>query len=612
MYPRLLLLHGLFVVFSAGKSEASSTNTTFQSDCKCTPGAQCWPSAGAFNTLNDTLSGRLVQGIPPASACYPNEPNYDTKSCETVLASWFSSTFHASDPISIGWPWWANNSCPPIYPNGTSVTGDVTAGSKGCTIGGFPAYSVNATEEIHVVAAVKFAKEYNVRLNVKSTGHSFQGRSTAFGSLSVWTHHMRGIQYQENFVPESCPRNSTQMAFAIAAGEQGRDVYEASAKHNAIVVAGSAQDVGIVGHFSSGGHGPLSSDYGLSVDNVLELRVVTPDGELRTANPCVNPDLFFALRGGGGGTFGVVTSVIMKAYTSPQSTRHNFSLSLVDNTNQTVFWDLVAYIMSEFPRLKAGGLQGYSTLLPPSAVPGSSSWLWSWGFNLYNKPNGAAEALLAPIIDRLDPINGTTIIYQSSVQSYADFFSLWNSTIGDEAVAVGGATLGSRLLPASSLADPKQLSTVLQKLAAPPPGQAAAGQVLQPYIIANNQTGRDGSVAVTPAWADAVLHLVISEGFRDNDTFAEAQPVFNRMTYEQLSLLKSLAPESGSYQNEGDPFDPNWQYDFFGKNYAKLKEVKERYDPESVLWCISCVGSKEWAPDEKGRLCRKPWARPEA
>jgi hypothetical protein len=60
----------------------------------------------------------------------------------------------------------------------------VNAGTKGCSIGKFPAYAVNATEEKHVTAAVKFAKERGIRLNIKNTGHSFQGRSTAAGSLS--------------------------------------------------------------------------------------------------------------------------------------------------------------------------------------------------------------------------------------------------------------------------------------------------------------------------------------------------------------------------------------------------------------------------------------------
>lgn len=316
---------------------------------------------------------------------------------------------------------------------------------------------------------------------------------------SVWTHYMQGIEYLEAFLPKDCPASKVQQAFTVAAGSRGRDMYEAANKHNLAVVAGSAQDVGIIGHFSSGGksrapcdatidlvnntrvgHGPLSATYGLSVDNVLEIRVVTPDGQLRVANPCVNPDLFWALRGGGGGTFGVVTFVTMKAYPSPQSTRHSFSLSLANSINQTLFWTLVAEIIADFPRLKEGGMEGYSTIVPPAAIPGAKSWLYSWGMNIFNKPKGTAETLFDPIMRKLDPLNGTDIIYQQSVDYYPDFFTLWNSTITDEKVATGGATLGSRLIPAKGLADKQRLSTVLQWLAAPPQGQSVAGQVLQP------------------------------------------------------------------------------------------------------------------------------------
>ncbi len=306
----------------------------------------------------------------------------------------------------------------------------------------------------------------------------------------------------------------------------------------------------MVGHFSSGGHGPLSSSYGLAVDNVLEIRIVTPDGELCTVNPCLNPDLFWALRGGGGGTFGVITSVTMKAYPAPQATSHSFTLAGLDANNQTAFWDTVAFVLSEFPRLKEGGMQGYSTILPPGIIPQAPSWVWSWGFYLYDKPNGTAETLFAPVAAKLDPLNGTTIFYNTSVVSYPDFFSLWNSTSDPGSVATSGATLGSRLLPAEALADQNRVSAVLQQITAPMSGKSVSGQILQPFIVANNMTGRDGQVSVTPAWADAVLHFVLAEGFPDNDTFAQAQPTFQDMTKDRVAPLKSLAPDSGCYQNE--------------------------------------------------------------
>lgn len=64
------------------------------------------------------------------------------------------------------------------------MNGDVNAGRKGCKIGGYPAFALNATSAAHVQSVVQFVAKHNIRLNVKSTGHSFTGRSTAFGSIS--------------------------------------------------------------------------------------------------------------------------------------------------------------------------------------------------------------------------------------------------------------------------------------------------------------------------------------------------------------------------------------------------------------------------------------------
>ncbi|KAF3925055.1 hypothetical protein AA313_de0206592 [Arthrobotrys entomopaga] len=111
-----------------------------------------------------------------------------------VLSQWTNSSFHAANPISVDYPIWTNNSCNPIFPNGSSITGDKHAGADGCSLGdggggrglggGYPFYVVNASSEEQIGTAVKWASQHNVRLVVKNTGHSFPGRSTAWGSLS--------------------------------------------------------------------------------------------------------------------------------------------------------------------------------------------------------------------------------------------------------------------------------------------------------------------------------------------------------------------------------------------------------------------------------------------
>jgi hypothetical protein len=152
--------------------------------CKPAPGTSDWPTPDVWSNLNTSLNGRLIQTTPSAAPCYPSQPSYDPKLCEVIASQWMNSTFHASDPTSTDYPTWVNNSCNPIFPNGSSITGDVDAGKKGCGIGRYPVYVVNATEAVHVEEAVKFAAKTSVRLVIKNTGHSFPGRSTGFGALS--------------------------------------------------------------------------------------------------------------------------------------------------------------------------------------------------------------------------------------------------------------------------------------------------------------------------------------------------------------------------------------------------------------------------------------------
>lgn len=91
------------------------------------------------------------------------------------------------------------------------------------------------------------------------------------------------------------------------AGQDTGSLYTFAEANNITFIGGSARTIGAAGGWlQGGGHSILSNTYGLGVDRVLQFRVVTPDGRFRVANVCQNQDLFWALRGGGGGTFGVV------------------------------------------------------------------------------------------------------------------------------------------------------------------------------------------------------------------------------------------------------------------------------------------------------------------
>jgi hypothetical protein len=186
----------------------------------------------------------------------------------------------------------------------------------------------------------------------------------------------------------------------------------------------------------------------MGADNLLEATVVTPSGKVVIANECQHPDLFYALRGGGGGTYGLVLSATMKAYPNPQTTSYTIQIALSNSNKTKEWWNMMAYIHSEFPRLKSGGFQGYYVMAGPPVTPFNA---FSATFYLFNKPNGTAERLMAPIKAKVN--SAGFAVYQETLLASESFFELWNSTVVPEAVTNGGGAMGSRLLTTRGLTD---------------------------------------------------------------------------------------------------------------------------------------------------------------
>ncbi|KAL0942983.1 FAD-linked oxidoreductase-like protein 18 [Colletotrichum truncatum] len=574
-------------------------------DCKCAPGDPCWPSDETWSSLNETLSGRLLKTILAPSVCYKDQPNYDAAACKTVISNWSTPAFHSSDPVSVHSPWFANNSCNPIYENGTSTAGDALAGSRGCSLGKYPAYSVNVSRAEDVQAAVKFAAEHNLRLNVKNTGHN-GAKSTAFGSLSIWTHNLKQHEFHKEFVP-TCPNGnssnvSDQMAVTFGAGIQDDEAFKTAAKYGVAVVGGTNADVGLVGWATAGGHGWMTSEYGMGADSIVEATVVTPGGEIVTANECQNSDIFWAVRGGGGGTFGVITELTVKAHPMPQATVWTISVTKTDNSTFKSWWSLVAELHNQLPALKEGGFQGFYTIGGP---PSYDSLTFYGFFFLYNKPNGTAEALTKSFLSILEGA-ASTATHESNVIWSRDWISVYNSL---PMAALGGAGGGggataSRLLPAAPLTNNTQeLAKILEAVGPRPEGPV--GGISNPTIAGGMIASKvPVDNALNPAWRDAVVHFYVTRGWDDSASYPEVTHVFDDMTNRVGDALRSLAPESGAYINEASLHEPNWQQTFWGRNYVRLQEIKKKLDPESLQWCPRCVGSEDWIELMDGRLCR--------
>jgi len=128
-------------------------------------------------------------------------------------------------------PLWQGRTCmpPSIF----------TSPNRTCTIGGYPAYVLNATTVAQVQLAVNFARNKNIRLVVKNTGHDFSGKSSGAGSLSVWTHNLKGVEFVRAFVQDGAAYEGP--AFRVGSGVQAWEIYEAANKVGMVVVGGEGK-----------------------------------------------------------------------------------------------------------------------------------------------------------------------------------------------------------------------------------------------------------------------------------------------------------------------------------------------------------------------------------
>ncbi|CAI4215554.1 unnamed protein product [Parascedosporium putredinis] len=273
-------------------------------ECRAFPGSDDWPTQQEWNRLSDFLEGSLLKPQPAASVCYKDHANYDEAKCRDIRNNAGSNRFFISDPLTVLTSW----------PQGR-----------------LPEYVLNVTEVWQIQTVVNFARNKNIRLVIKNTGHDFLGRSTGAGAISVWTHFIKDFE----FLPTYTQGQYTGPAARVGAGLESWEMYNFMEEHNVTFVTPGRYTVGVYGGwFQGGGHNALASWYGMGADQILSLQVVTAEGKFVTASPEENPDLFYALRGGGPGTYGIVTSAVVKAH--PRVTVRNAALAFQTGKNVSV------------------------------------------------------------------------------------------------------------------------------------------------------------------------------------------------------------------------------------------------------------------------------------
>ncbi|KAL4897557.1 hypothetical protein BDV59DRAFT_208387 [Aspergillus ambiguus] len=556
-------------------------HTFCEHSCKCTPNDACWPSEDTWRSLNTSVSGKLIQNTPPAISCYPG-PYYNEAECAYAYKQWTNSTFQSLSPVGYVFP--TEDSCPPI---------DIKAGdkAKNCALGPAPIYTINATEPDEVAKGIEFARKHNIRLVVRNTGHDILGKSQGYGALQVWIKYIRkGIIYHDTYNPsDGCQSHSWNgSALTIGGGYVWEDAYEEVFKRNMTIVGGGDTNVGCIGGYTQGGgHSPACHDYGLAADQVLEAQIVLANGSIVLANPCQNPDLYFAIRGGGGGTYGVVTSMTVKIYPSKPVIAQTLVIQPLGNYTD-VFLDAITDIYAYSPSLSKAGFSGYGVWSINSPVPlyKNETTVYFHTFAVMSQPKSEAQEAFHPLLQKLKQGSGSTLAISTEwfeFSSYGAYYrAMWNQ---HGSVSRASQSTASRMLDEKALASNHTRLRNVIKIVAGTPDQQTVNTL---DLIGGGKIfehADDKFSAVNPAWRSTYVVHLVSRGWPEDADHATSQATKNDITYTKIGAMRAL---------QDDRHNPFWVTDFFGSNYHRLNAIKQQYDADNIFYCPKCVGSQEW------------------
>ncbi len=581
MNRRTLLRTGLALASAASLPARRAVAAVFR---RARPGTPGWPSETDWATLDKTVGGRLSPVRLP-----------DFSDAETRKL--------ALNPFYIG-----------EHPALTQSSGWLDAWRSAPS-----RYVVAAESAADVAAALRFARAHALRLVVRGGAHSYLGASSAPDSLMIWTRRMNAVTVHDGFTPQGSSAAPVP-AVSVGAGAIWLHAYQAvSTGAGRYVQGGGCTTVGCAGLVQGGGFGSFSKAFGSVASSLLEAEIVTADGTVRVVNAGREPDLFWALKGGGGGTFGVVTRLTLATHPLPE-TFGGLNLTITAHSDEA------------YHRLLAQFVDLYATRL---CNP-------HWGEQAQARRDNRlkvsmvfqgltpeqARAAWRPLIDFCDAnpadYQGQNSLFAAGLPARhfwdADFmtrnarFALtpdarpgakasdfwWD---GDaEQVGAFWHAYTSAWLPASLLEPAHRARLVDAWFAASRHWSASlhfnkglAGAPAEALAAARDTATNP---EVVSAFALAIIAAASGPAFPGFPPPDLTQAADERSrVHAAMDALRVAAPGAGAYVNECDFFQPNWQEAFWGEHYPRLLRIKRRYDPDGLFTVHHGVGSEGWSED---------------
>lgn len=560
------------------------------------PSDPAWPQPADWARLNAAVGGNLIEPRALFAACGTGA---DGMACVDVEKS-------IRNPFYIG-----------DQPAGTEVSGWLDAWTPAPSV-----YAVKARHAADVAAAVNFAREKHLRLVVKGGGHSYQGTSNAADSLLVWTRAINQVTLHSAFVPQGCEgRTAPVPAVTAGAGAMWIDLYHAvTTVAGRYVQGGGCTSVGTAGLVQSGGFGSFSKGFGTAAAHLLEAEVVTADGKVRTVNVCKDPDLFWALKGGGGGSWGVVTRQTLRTFDLPA--HFGAAWGTIKARSDAAFRKLIARFVQHYAEHLFNPHWGEQVHLHPDNTLKVS--MVCQGLDA-----AEVEAAWQPFFASVRASGDLTVC--DDLSTYVGPAQHWWDVIGNPSIipdwrpgtpAYHGwwqgdwAQVGAFLHGYDSLWLPAGLLRAEQQSALTD-ALLAASRHKQVQLHFNKGIAGAGAEAIAatrdtatnPAVLDAFVLVIIADGEGPAYPGMPGAAVDKAAAHNDAAKiaaaaaeLRKLVPEAGSYVSESNYFNPHWQAAYWGGNYPRLQEVKAKYDPDGLFFGHNGVGSEDWSRDGFTRL----------